>query len=837
MRPQRTLLLGIIAGALCALAPETHAQLEPGPAERLGSAAEIPRSLSASDWTGIRAAYDASRHAAWAVAGGFRARNPGQQWTTRFDERGFSVEPDAGGWTWGLELQSYGVAGAERGVAAPARLRAEGQRVARAWDALLEEWYVNDGRGLEHGFIVRERPAGDDESPLAFILAPRGNLRAEVLPDGRGVLFVDTGGASAVTYTGLCVTDAARRNLPARLERAGADLRLLIEDRGARYPLCIDPIAQQGYLKASNTEADDRFGISVAVSGDTVVVGADQEDSAAMGVNGSQSSNGATDSGAAYVFVRSGATWTQQAYLKASNTGSTDHFGYAVAIAGDTVVVGARYEASAATGVNGNQADNSAFGSGAAYVFVRGGTTWSQQAYLKASNTQFFDEFGFSLSVSGDTLLVGARSESSNATGVNGNQNDNSAGICGAAYVFVRAGTTWSQQAYLKASNSGANDAFASSVALDGDTAVVGACFEDSSATGVNGNQSSNSAGDSGAAYVFVQSGAAWSQQAYLKASNTEFGDYFGWSVSVSGDTAVVGALHEDSGATGVNGNQGDNGAGSAGAAYVFTRSGATWSQQAYLKASNTEAADLFASSVAVSGDTVVIGAPLEASAATGVNGAQGDESANDAGAAYLFRRSGGIWSQQAYLKASNSAAADYFGYSVSVAGDTVVIGAIHEDSAATGVNGNENDEGALSSGAAYVFTAPCGPLLTYGTGCAGSGGFIPDLAMSGCATANGSLDLSIGQGRGGALAWLFVGATQTSLSMGAGCTLNVWPALGPYGPLPLSGSGPGHGSFSAPVALPPASPLGAVTVQAFVLDPGAALGFSNSNGVLATIE
>jgi FG-GAP repeat protein len=154
-------------------------------------------------------------------------------------------------------------------------------------------------------------------------------------------------------------------------------------------------------------------------------------------VNGNQSDNSATSAGAAYVFVRSGTTWTQQAYLKASNTEANDFFGFSVAVSGDTVVVGAPREASNATGVNGNQSDNSATSAGAAYVFVRSGTTWSQQAYLKASNTETGDDFGFSVAVSGDTIVVGAWGEDSNATGVNGNQNDNSLGQAGAAYTFT----------------------------------------------------------------------------------------------------------------------------------------------------------------------------------------------------------------------------------------------------------------------------------------------------------------------------------------------------------------------------------------------------------------
>jgi len=301
-----------------------------------------------------------------------------------------------------------------------------------------------------------------------------------------------------------------------------------------------------------------------------VVVGSVQEASNATGVNGNQADNSATNSGAAYVFVRIGGVWSQQAYLKASNTGASDRFGISVAVSGDTVVVGAVDEDSSATGVNGNQADNSAAQSGAAYVFVRVGGVWSQQAYLKASNTEAFDQFGWSVAVSGDTVVVGAYQEDSNATGVNGNQADNSANGSGAAYVFVRIGGVWIQQAYLKASNTGAGDRFGFSVTVSGDTVVIGAQDEDSNAIGVNGNQADNSAAQSGAAYVFVRAGGVWSQEAYLKASNTGAGDQFGWSVAVSGDTLVVGAYQEDSSATGVDGNGADNSAGDTGAAYVF---------------------------------------------------------------------------------------------------------------------------------------------------------------------------------------------------------------------------------------------------------------------------
>jgi len=471
------------------------------------------------------------------------------------------------------------------------------------------------------------------------------------------------------------------------------------------------PIVQEAYLKASNTGFEDDFGFSVAISGDTLVVGADWEKSNATGVNGDQANDGAPYSGAVYVFVRSGTNWIQQAYLKASNTETDDQFGWSVAISGDTLVVGAIGDSSNATGVAGDQNNNNAIASGAAYVFVRNGTNWSQQAYLKASNTEAFDLFGDSVAISGDALVVGASEEDSNATGANGNQSNNNALTSGAAYVFGRNGTNWSQQAYLKASNTGVNDQFGGSVAASGEMVIVGATGEDSNATGVNGNQGDNTALTSGAAYVFVRSGTNWTQQAYLKASNTGGSDWFGYSVAASGDTVVVGALQEDSNATGVNGNQGNNTAANSGAAYVFVRSGTTWTQQAFLKASNTGTGDQFGSSVAVSGDVAVVGAYAEDSNATGVNGNQSDNSATDSGAAYVFVRSGTNWNQQAYLKGSNPGEDDNFGgwnlggSAMSVSGDTVVVGASVEDSNATGVNGNQSDNSASDSGAAYVFT------------------------------------------------------------------------------------------------------------------------------------
>jgi len=476
----------------------------------------------------------------------------------------------------------------------------------------------------------------------------------------------------------------------------------------------VGPFGQQAYLKASNTAALAGLGSSIAISADgsTLAVGANGESSNATGVGGNQTDRSAANSGAVYIFVRSGTTWSQQAYVKASNTEASDLFGTTVALSADgsTLAVGAPLESSAATGIGGDQADNTASLAGAVYTFARTGNAWSQTAYLKASNSVADDEFGDALALSGDgaTLAVSAFGDASAATGIGGNQADRSATDAGAIYVFVKAGASWTQQAYVKASNTDAFDIFGTSVALDGDgrTMVVGAAGEKS---GVVGNQADNSKLNAGAAYVFTRSGTAWSQQAYLKASNPDVDDEFGTHVAIAGDgsTLVVSSPTEQSAATGIDGNQADNSAIRAGAAYVFARTGTAWAQQAYLKASNTDASDQFGGGLAITGDgsTLAIGASGEASAAKGLGGNQADNSAPFAGAVYLMHRTGTSWSQSAYIKASNTDGDDDFcAPALSSDGSTLAVTAYLEDSHATGIDGDQTDNSVRDSGAVYVF-------------------------------------------------------------------------------------------------------------------------------------
>ena len=223
---------------------------------------------------------------------------------------------------------------------------------------------------------------------------------------------------------------------------------------------------------------------------------------------------------------------------------------------------------------------------------------------------------------------------------------------------------------------------------------MVGAPLENSGSSGTAGDQTDTSAPpNAGAAYVYFSSGGVWGLQGYLKASNTDAQDQFGTAVSVSGDTVAVGAIWEDSNATGINGDQTNNSLSNSGAAYVFTRTGALWAQQAYIKASDPFANDQFGAPLAVDGDTLVVGAPHHFS-----------------GQGYVFARSGTAWSQQALLFPSNAATS--FSVAVAVSGSTIVATGL-DSSNATGVNGNPADTSAPNSGAAYVFVPPPPPDLT----------------------------------------------------------------------------------------------------------------------------
>ena len=668
--------------------------------------------LSVEDWSALCQLHQASLHAIERRGGELVSRNPGRGWTTRYDDRGATTVPDDAGWRWGLELSEWGFDGALIETDRAMGVGADGNRAELRWSEQLTEWWVNEPGGLEHGFTVFAPPARSAcaDAPLCFALDVRGELRPLITQSRRSARFVDSSGVAVLEYAGLLAFDANGAALRAWMEIRGEQLTICVDDSCAVYPITVDPVLQYAYLKASNTDWYDEFGYSVAIWGDTVAVGAVKEDSSSTTINGDQHADDHVNDnyGAVYVFVREADTWRQQAYVKPPRAGRNYRFGTSVALSEDTLVVGEPNENRGFTGVNPPIIPGIfEHESGAAYVFTRNGITWSEQAYIKASNTDEDDGFGTSVAISGDTLVIGAPDEESGIPGV---QSDNTTRRAGAAYVFTRTGTTWTQEAYLKAPDPDIDDDFGASVAVSGGLIAVAAHRDDSGGVGVNsGLEADNSLWRSGAVHVFRRSGSAWVADAFLKASNPGTEDGFGHSLAILNNTLVVGSFGEDSSATGVNSpGQADNSADSSGAAYVFFRSNGAWQQEAYLKASNTDAGDFFGLSVAVATNAVLVGAPFEGGRASLLNyGSQTDNSLQNSGAAYLFRREGGHWSQHAYVKASTPDSSDWFGNAVGIHGEFMVVGARFESSRGTDVNSDlESDNSAVWSGAAYIYPA-----------------------------------------------------------------------------------------------------------------------------------
>jgi hypothetical protein len=449
--------------------------------------------------------------------------------------------------------------------------------------------------------------------------------------------------------------------------------------------LSASPTASQlkaaiGYVKASNTGDNyANFGAALSISGDgsTLAIGATGDKSNATGINGDQSDSSIAYAGAVYVFTRSGANWSQQAYIKASGVEVRDRFGASVSLSedGSTLAVGATED---------SQPTNN--GEGDVYIFTRSGTTWTEEEVIQPDIPTLDELFGYVVSLSDDgaTLAVG--------------------GYKNKAYVFTRESTGWEQQAKLTEGDF--SDLFGATLSLSGDgsTLAVGAAHEDSNGIGGINNSGINS----GAVYVFTADAAgAWTQQKFLQASNVSDNDNFGNAVSLSQDGSIlaVGSEFED-GATVT-----DNANSDAGAVYIFTRTGTAWAQQAYVKASNVEAGDVFGTSVSLSrdGSTLAVGAVSEDSETAGLNTdstAGNDNEQGDAGAVYVFTRSNTTWSQIAYVKATNPDNGSYFGEAVSLNSDgsAMAVGFPRESSNATGIGGGQTDSSINRAGAVYLY-------------------------------------------------------------------------------------------------------------------------------------
>jgi FG-GAP repeat len=703
------------------------------------------------------------------LGGRFTASSPVQHLSTSFTRVGVSVR--SGTTKVGLSLLAVGY-GSTLAPLAQVAPSAHANRVLYRHPG-LDEWYTNGPLGLEQGFTVPRAPSGRRDGPLTLSMLLSSNVKAALAQDGQSIV-IGRAGRALLRYTGLLATDAGGRALHSWLELAGGRLLLRVDAAGVRYPLRIDPLIQQGEkLTGMGETGTGRFGYSVALSADgsTALIGGRYYNSAA---------------GGAWVFTRSGSTWTQQGG-KLVGTGHTgvgefDHvgegeFGASVALSADgsTALIGAPAD-------NGNPGvigglGGSYKGTGGAWVFTRSGSTWAQQGE-KLTGTGETGEGGFgtsvALSADGDTALIGGPADDGGAgaawaftrtgaawtqqggkltgggetgggefgssvalsehgdTALIGGPHDN--GSAGAAWAFTRTGAAWTQQGgKLTGGGETGGGEFGSSVTLsaDGDTALIGGRGDD---------------GGAGAAWVFTRSGAAWTQQGEkLTGGGETGGGEFGSSVALSADASTV-----------LIGGPGDNGG--AGAAWVFTRSGAAWTQQGEKLTGGGETGEgNFGASVALSedGDTALIGGP-------GDNGATG--------ATWVFTRTGGVWGQQGRKLTGGEEGNGEFGVIVALSadGNTALVGGWYDNS---------------QQGAVWVFTrtggvwSQQGPKLT-GGGETEGGGFGTSVALS----ADGDTALIGGPGDNGekGAAWVFTrsGSTwaqQGEKLTGGGETGNAW--------------------------------------------------------------
>jgi hypothetical protein len=586
------------------------------------------RAVASATLGAARAGYHVGRS-----GGAFTARNAAQGFAARF--AGTGVTLSASGLTVGLRLRAVGYGSAPADVGA-AHLQAHSNRVLYGRQG-LSEWYVNGPLGLEQGFTLDAPPHGPRAAPLTLLLSLSGEATATRHPGGQSLTL--THGGSSLRYGSLLATDARGRALRSWLELHGRNLLLRIDARGALYPLRIDPLMQQGAKIVPGDETgaplpDSEFGTSVALSADgnsALVGGPGDEAKGSMG-------------GAAWVFTRSGSSWSEQAKLTGADEEGPGQFGISVALSADgsTALIG---------GINDQTGKATV---GAAWVFTRSGPAWTQQGSKLTGGGEVGDgRFGKSvaLSANGNTALIGGYFDGG----------PKAEPQTGAAWVFTRSGPAWTEQAKLTGTGEVGLGQFGLSVALaaDGNTALVGAPLDK---------------GEVGAAWVFARSGAGWAQQTELTGSGESGSGNFGAAAALSAD-----------GNTALIGGPGD---GTGGATWAFGRSGSAWAQQgAKLVPSDESGPGQFGAGVALSsdGNTALVGASLDA------------ETKVPTGAAWEFARSGASWSQQGpKLHGSAIAKEAEFGAAVALSAD-----------GATAFIGGPIDEVAVGAGWAFIDPPP----------------------------------------------------------------------------------------------------------------------------------
>jgi hypothetical protein len=626
----------------------------------------------------IRAAYVATRQAEGERDAAYRMRvardgrvtaeTPTMHMAAQIDEHGATLTTTRDSWHVTLDAASVWCEGRRQPLVhtGSPRVSETPNRVALAkvvdGDSRIDEWYENGPLGLEQGFTLDESPCrGSSASDVAIEVSTGGLSPALTAPDSAELR--DAAGESRLAYTDLAAHDAGGAALRTHMSVEERSILLHVDMSNARFPVVIDPLAwvQAAEIVASDGASGASFGASVAVSGNTAIVGAPQA---------------AGGQGAAYVFVQSAGTWSQTQKLVASDAFAGNYFGTAVSISGGIAIVGEGcVSCPHAIVPDGGSSDTR----GAAYVFTESGGTWAQTQKLTASDAAIGDYFGLSVAVSGTTAVVGAPQK---IVGSNAQQ--------GTVYVFANSGGTWSQQQELLASDGATGDGFGSAVSVGGGVTLIGAPARTATIPG------------QGVVYAFTQSGSTWNQQQELVANDAGENDAFGTAVALSGATAVIGAafcvnvgpppVHV---CTTRNANTHPNGA-----AYVFAQSGSSWSQTLELAATDGAAGDGFGYSLAISGGTIIAGAPGKT---IGANTRQG--------ASYVFTQSGSSWSQQQEILANDGAQYDSFGDSVATSGTTAFVGAPFKTVGANTEQGVGYVEGyGLTNGSACSSSGPaCG--------------------------------------------------------------------------------------------------------------------------------
>lgn len=551
----------------------------------------------------------------------FRLRNAAQSFDAKVNREGIEVVPRDASWSFSLRTSEMGCEGSVVSLAEPT-VDSDGNRV-RYVRTGIEEWYLNGPLGLEQGFVVDEAPVCSGVKVIQ--MRTGGDLLAELDDadgDGQGesIRFVGGEGHTSLSMSHLYVTDANGERLPAWLSVNSGTVSIHFDDKGAKYPIDIDPLIAvlEAKIPTPGNTPNDQFGYGLAFSGNTALVSAPKSDE--MG----------TDSGSAYVFVRqSPGVWVQQGpKLLPADGRPGQWFGYSVALSGDTALITAPFDTD-----NGTAA-------GAAYVFVLNGGTWTQQAKIKPSDNKVGDVFGIAGALNGNRIVVGAHGCDSPS---NGNES-------GAAYLFTRTAGVWTQEQKLVASDGEAGELFGTTVTVSPNAVGVASVYDDDQGF------------HSGSMYMFASNGVSWVQQQKLLAPSGKAGDVFGYWAAISGDTMVVSAALYDDGVANSD----------FGAAFVYVQAANTWNLQQKLAAPDRKAGDWFGSHVAIEGNSLMVGAQ------------QTDEFGVDSGSAYWFIRTGSTWNLRDKLLPVPGTSGERFGWVVGVSGNLAVVGAPFDDTKAT---------------------------------------------------------------------------------------------------------------------------------------------------------